>query len=248
MKSTISPRSCTRHGSCTARAWAALPRPCTGHGTAQSRPVNAQRIEEAQHCRGGRAGEHLGRLESRRVHGGARRKGPVSGGAYPQQQGGRPDLPCIVLRCIAGKAAGSAVKGGRTMKTYQVTYFIKAGQRRGCEVKETMTVEAANSKGDLYGLCGTGQAADRPPRIQAPRPAGQRLTRRKGRQQPRTAAGEQGAYRPRPLALDFLHRTVNIFSRKAAGGECPRRATWRPLLSSADLHTRIFERGLRYEN
>ncbi len=32
------------------------------------------------------------------------------------------------------------------MKTYQVTYFIKAGQRRGCEVKETMTVEAANSK------------------------------------------------------------------------------------------------------
>ena len=32
------------------------------------------------------------------------------------------------------------------MKAYQVTYFIKAGQHCGCEVKETMTVEAANGK------------------------------------------------------------------------------------------------------
>ena len=32
------------------------------------------------------------------------------------------------------------------MKTYRVTYFIKAGQHRGCEAKETMTVEAANGK------------------------------------------------------------------------------------------------------
>ena len=32
------------------------------------------------------------------------------------------------------------------MKAYRVTYFIKAGQHRGCEIKETMTVEAANGK------------------------------------------------------------------------------------------------------
>lgn len=56
-----------------------------------------------------RAGEHLGGLESRRVHGGAWRKGSVSGGADPQQQGRRPNLPGIVLRCIAGAAAGSPV-------------------------------------------------------------------------------------------------------------------------------------------
>ena len=45
----------------------------------------------------------------RRVHGGAWRKGSVSGGADPQQQGRRPDLPRIVLRCIAGESAGSPV-------------------------------------------------------------------------------------------------------------------------------------------
>ena len=32
------------------------------------------------------------------------------------------------------------------MKAYRVAYFIKAGQHRGCEIKETMTVEAANGK------------------------------------------------------------------------------------------------------
>ena len=51
------------------------------------------------------------------AHGGAWRKGSVSGGADPQQQGRRPDLPGIVLRCIAGAAAGNAVKGEQTMKT-----------------------------------------------------------------------------------------------------------------------------------
>ena len=65
--------------------------------SAKAAPVNAQRIEEA-----------------RRVHGGARRKGPVSGSADSQQQGRRPDLPGIVLRCIAGEAAGSTVtRSGR---------------------------------------------------------------------------------------------------------------------------------------
>ena len=61
-----------------------------------------------------RACEHLGGLESRRVHGGAWRKDPVSGGADPQQQGGRPDLPRIVLWCIAGEAAGSPVTRAET--------------------------------------------------------------------------------------------------------------------------------------
>ena len=61
-----------------------------------------------------RAREHLGRLESRRVHGGAWCKGSVSGGADPQQQGRRPDLPGIVLRCIAGAAAGSPVTRAET--------------------------------------------------------------------------------------------------------------------------------------
>ena len=56
-----------------------------------------------------RAREHLGGLESCRVHGGAWRKGLVSGGTDPQQQGRRPDLPGIVLRCIAGAAAESPV-------------------------------------------------------------------------------------------------------------------------------------------
>lgn len=78
--------------------------------SAKAAPVNAQRIEEAQQTAGiTGAGEHLGRLEGRRVHGRARRKGLVSGGAYPQQQGRRPDLPGIVLWCIAGEAAGSPV-------------------------------------------------------------------------------------------------------------------------------------------
>ena len=71
--------------------------------SAKDAPVNAQRIEKAQQAAG--------------VHGRTRRKGSVSGGADPQQQGRRPDLPGIVLRCIAGTAAGSAVKGEQTMKT-----------------------------------------------------------------------------------------------------------------------------------
>ena len=84
--------------------------------SAKAAPVNAQRIEEAQQAAGvdHRACEHLGRLESRRVHGRARCKGPVSGSADSQQQGRRPDLPGIVLRCIAGEAAGSPVtRSGR---------------------------------------------------------------------------------------------------------------------------------------
>ena len=83
--------------------------------SAKAAPVNAQRIEEAQQAAGyHRAREHLGGLESRRVHGGAWCKGSVSGGADPQQQGRRPDLPGIVLRCIAGAAAGSPVTRAET--------------------------------------------------------------------------------------------------------------------------------------
>ena len=40
------------------------------------------------------------------------------------------------------------------MKAYRVTYFIKAGQHRGCEVKETMTVEQVKQQ--------TGRHAFRP--------------------------------------------------------------------------------------
>ena len=82
--------------------------------SAKATPVNAQRIEEAQQTAGITEPEHLGGLESRRVHGGAWRKGTVSGGANPQQQGRRPDLPGIVLRCIAGAAAGSPVTRAET--------------------------------------------------------------------------------------------------------------------------------------
>lgn len=78
--------------------------------SAKAAPVNAQRIEEAQQTAGiTEPVNNMGGLESRRVHGGAWCKGPVSGGAYPQQQGRWPDLPRIVLRCIAGEAAGSTV-------------------------------------------------------------------------------------------------------------------------------------------
>ena len=52
---------------CLHRAW----------NSAKAEPINA---------RGGRACEHMGRLESRRVHGGTWRKGLVSGGTHPQQQ------------------------------------------------------------------------------------------------------------------------------------------------------------------
>ena len=65
--------------------------------SAKAAPVNAQRIEEAQQAAG--VAEPVN----------TRRKGLVSGGAYPQQQGRRPDLPGIVLWCIAGEAAGSPV-------------------------------------------------------------------------------------------------------------------------------------------
>lgn len=83
--------------------------------SAKAAPVNVQRIEEAPAGRRDhRACEHLGGLESRRVHGGAWCKGSVSGGADPQQQGRRPDLPGIVLRRIAGTAAGSPVTRAET--------------------------------------------------------------------------------------------------------------------------------------
>lgn len=75
--------------------------------SAKAAPVNAQRIEEAQQAAG--ITEPVNTWASCRVHGGAWRKGPVSGGADPQQQGRRPDLPGIVLRCITGAVAGSPV-------------------------------------------------------------------------------------------------------------------------------------------
>ena len=59
---------------CLHRAW----------NSAKAEPINAQRIEEAQQAAG--VAEHMGRLESRRVHGGTWRKGLVSGGTHPQQQ------------------------------------------------------------------------------------------------------------------------------------------------------------------
>lgn len=83
--------------------------------SAKAAPVNAQRIVEAQQTAGiTEPVNNMGRLESRRVHGGAWCKGSVSGGADPQQQGRWPDLPGIVLRCIAGAAAGSPVTRAET--------------------------------------------------------------------------------------------------------------------------------------
>ena len=82
--------------------------------SAKAAPVNAQRIEEAQQAAGITEPVNTWQLESRRVHGGAWCKGSVSGGADPQQQGRRPDLPGIVLRCIAGAAAGSPVTRAET--------------------------------------------------------------------------------------------------------------------------------------
>ena len=70
--------------------------------SAKAAPINAHRGSPAGR-RGGRACEHMGRMESRRVHGGAWRKGSVSGGAYPQQQGGRPNLQGIILRRFSGQ-------------------------------------------------------------------------------------------------------------------------------------------------
>ena len=86
--------------------------------SAKAAPVNAQRIEEAQQAAG--ITEPVNTWAGWKAAGymvehGA--KASVSGGADPQQQGRRPDLPGIVLRCITGAAAGSAVKGEQTMKT-----------------------------------------------------------------------------------------------------------------------------------
>ena len=74
--------------------------------------------------RGSRAGEHLGRLESRRVHGGAWRKGPVSGCAYPQQQGGRPDLPGIVLWRFSGKVLTHGIKKAASASKTLAAFII----------------------------------------------------------------------------------------------------------------------------
>lgn len=69
------------------------------------------------------------------------------------------------------------------------------------------------------------------------------VTRRKGRQHPRTAAGEQGAYRPRPSPSGLPALYCEYFLAESSGqgeGECPpRRATRRPLLSSANIYTRV---------
>lgn len=78
--------------------------------SAKAAPVNAHRIEEAQQTAG--ITEPVNTWAGWKAAGymvahGA--KASVSGGADPQQQGRRPDLPGIVLRCIAGAAAGSPV-------------------------------------------------------------------------------------------------------------------------------------------
>ena len=95
---------------CLHRAW----------NSAKAEPINAQRIEEAQQA----AGEHMGRLESRRVHGRAWRKSSVSGGAYPQQQGGRPDLPGIVLWCFSGKALTHGIKKAASASKTLAAFII----------------------------------------------------------------------------------------------------------------------------
>ena len=97
---------------CLHRAW----------NSAKAEPINAQRIEEAQQAAG--ACEHMGRLESRRVHGRAWRKSSVSGGAYPQQQGGRPDLPGIVLCCFSGKALTHGIKKAASASKTLAAFII----------------------------------------------------------------------------------------------------------------------------
>ena len=83
--------------------------------SAKAAPVNAQRIEEAQQAAGITEPVNTwAGWKAAGVHGRTRRKGSVSGGADPQQQGRRPDLPGIVLRCIAGAAAGSPVTRAET--------------------------------------------------------------------------------------------------------------------------------------
>ena len=98
---------------CLHRAW----------NSAKAEPINAQRIEEAQQA-AGVAREHLGGLESRRVHGGAWRKGPVSGCAYPQQQGGRPDLPGIVLWRFSGKVLTHGIKKAASASKTLAAFII----------------------------------------------------------------------------------------------------------------------------
>ena len=81
--------------------------------SAKAAPVNAQRIEEARQA--------AGITEPVNTWAGWKAAGyMVEHGAKalfqadPQQQGRRPDLPSIVLRCIAGEAAGSTVtRSGR---------------------------------------------------------------------------------------------------------------------------------------
>lgn len=79
--------------------------------SAKAAPVNAQRIEEAQ--------QTAGITEPVNTWAGWKAAGyMVEHGAKAlfqavlihQQQGRRPDLPGIVLRCIAGEAAGSPVR------------------------------------------------------------------------------------------------------------------------------------------
>ena len=91
-------------------------------GRAGQRPAHCRGSAERRHHG---AGGNLGRLESRRVHGRARRKSPVSGGTYPQQQGRRQKLYRVILWTVAGKAARSTVThqnnpaGGRRAGTYR---------------------------------------------------------------------------------------------------------------------------------
>lgn len=100
---------------CLHRAW----NQCKGR--ADQRPAH-RGSPASRRC--GRACEHMGRLESRRVHGRAWRKSSVSGGAYPQQQGGRPDLPGIVLCCFSGKALTHGIKKAASASKTLAAFII----------------------------------------------------------------------------------------------------------------------------
>ena len=82
---------------CLHRAW----------NSAKAAPVNAQRIEEAQQATG--VSEPVNTWAGWKAAGYMVKRGAKARSAYPQQQGGRPDLPRIVLWCITGEAAGSPV-------------------------------------------------------------------------------------------------------------------------------------------
>ena len=69
--------------------------------SAKAAPINAQRIEEAQQAAGHRTSDGMDAAVGTDSH--HAEKGSVSGGAYPQQQGGRPNLQGIILRRFSGQ-------------------------------------------------------------------------------------------------------------------------------------------------